>query len=85
MPQSWLAYEGLTTYAAIYDIPSWYIQGRLDNTVPLPHQQYLVQKVRDKGALFSDSTVEVLDCGHSPFLSQVGKTSEIIQKAATQD
>ena len=80
---SWRAYEGLTTYSAVQDITSWYLHALLDNALVPPVQKYFVQRARDHGALLYDETIMELDAGHSPFLSQVGKTSNFVQRAAT--
>ena len=67
-----------TTYAAYVDIPTGYLYCSRDETLPFEAQQYIVAEAKKAGAKIVHE--ETVDASHSPFLSQIERTSAFIQK-----
>ncbi|KAF2753372.1 alpha/beta-hydrolase [Pseudovirgaria hyperparasitica] len=68
-----------STYAAWRHLPSWYIYCTLDNAIPHPVQQSMVQGT---GVNFRSVTLEA---SHSPFLSKPKETAYAIRNAAGEN
>lgn len=80
-PQSWLAYQQKTTYAAYKDIPTWYVVCSKDQAIPPPVQEVFVKMMEDDGARVKTRT---LNSSHSPFLSMPKETARCILEAAEE-
>ncbi len=81
-PMAWATTTSPLTYAAYLYIPTSYLMCTLDNALPLPYQQGIIKMVRDMGG---DIRVEVVESGHSPFLSMPERTAEFVRRAAGEN
>ncbi|KAI9811005.1 MAG: hypothetical protein M1832_001082 [Thelocarpon impressellum] len=76
-PQAMATITQPATYAAFRDFESSYLLCTRDNALPLAFQR---QMVRDAGA-GAFALVDVVEAGHSPFLSQPGAVAAFIERA----
>lgn len=78
-PQSIGATWSTQTYAAWKDIPSTYVKCENDRVVPIDLQESMIANAREVQSAFD--VVEKLECGHEPFLSNIGNMVAIMKKA----
>jgi hypothetical protein len=78
-PHATTTFFSRTTGSAWQSIPSVYIYAELDNAIPLPGQQAMVNGCLAAGA---DITTETLKSSHSPFYSMPEELVKLIDKHA---
>lgn len=71
--------RSIVTYAAWRHVPSTYLLCSLDKTIVYETQQGMVERAQKEGV---DLKTEVLEAGHSPFLSKPEAVVEAIRRAA---
>ncbi|PYH28217.1 alpha/beta hydrolase [Aspergillus neoniger CBS 115656] len=73
--------DHVNVYAGWMDVPISYIFTTQDRAIPIENQKAMVDAAKKAGALI---TSESLEAGHSPFLSRVEETVDLIVDAVTE-
>ncbi|KAK5996464.1 Alpha/beta hydrolase nvfD-like protein [Cladobotryum mycophilum] len=78
--QAWKPFigEGEQVYSGWKDVPVWYLITSEDKAFPPPAQFAMAEMAKSQGA---DLTVRELDSSHSPMLSRVEETAQILLDA----
>lgn len=81
-PHSWFTKRVPASSAAYLTIPSSYLLCEYDEAIPLAAQQWMVDRAREKGALFETETIAT---GHTPWLVLTDEVATYIRRQAGED
>ncbi|KAJ5564940.1 hypothetical protein N7513_001182 [Penicillium frequentans] len=81
-PHSWFTKRVPASSAAYLTIPSSYLLCEHDEAIPLAAQQWMVDRAREKGALFETETIAT---GHTPWLVLTDEVATYIRRQAGED